>query len=322
MCALLKGLYLFAIPTPFPVGNINVYFLEGEQPTLVDVPPKGSLFLDRLEKYLADTGYAIEDIKRIIITHPHFDHFGSAASIVDRSGAKVFIHRDAAVYLEHFPQEFLKDMAYYRSLLKKSGAPSELKPTVLLEDWILKYGSRTRISGYIAEGDVIEAVGGRFTILAVPGHTPWCLMLYNREENMAITGDFLLGHISSNALFQRPANTPPGYKPLKSYINSLDRICDLAPQIALPGHGEVIHDVKERIQNLLSYLAERKRSIRTILEGRRLTVYQLIRELFPYVNGHDVILALSEIHGFLELLEDERTIRLEHHGGVDICSGL
>jgi glyoxylase-like metal-dependent hydrolase (beta-lactamase superfamily II) len=302
-----KGLHRFPIPTPFPVGNINVYFLEGEQPTLVDAPPRGPLFLDRLESCLRDVGYAIQDIKRIIITHPHFDHFGSVAMIVERSGADILIHKDAAKYLEQFPDDFLEDMAYYRSLLKKSGAPPEIKPTVPLDDWILEYGCRASVSGYIGEGDVIKTDAGPFRVVAVPGHTPWCLMLYNTEAGVAITGDFLLTEISSNAIFQRPANAPPGYKSLKSYISSLRKVRDLAPLVALPGHGEVIRDVRARIEYILSFLDDRKELIRSTLEKHgRLTVYQLLRELFPTVIGHDIILALSEVHGFLELLEDEK----------------
>jgi glyoxylase-like metal-dependent hydrolase (beta-lactamase superfamily II) len=83
-------IHLLGISTPFPVGKVNVYLIEGAIPTLVDTPPKGAVYMNELQAALKARGYVIKDIRRIIITHPHFDHCGAAAEIVRLSEAEVW----------------------------------------------------------------------------------------------------------------------------------------------------------------------------------------------------------------------------------------
>ncbi|MBL8187943.1 MAG: MBL fold metallo-hydrolase, partial [Acidobacteria bacterium] len=62
------------IPTPFPVGPINIYLVVEDPLTLVDTGPKTEEALAALRQQLHQLGFAIKDIQRVILTHTHEDH--------------------------------------------------------------------------------------------------------------------------------------------------------------------------------------------------------------------------------------------------------
>src|SRR5574341_1755566 len=85
-------LHLIPIPTPFPVGPVNVYLAEGNPLTLIDTGPKDGAALAALEAGLAQHGRRVEDLRRIVLTHHHADHIGLVARLAARSGAEVLTH--------------------------------------------------------------------------------------------------------------------------------------------------------------------------------------------------------------------------------------
>jgi glyoxylase-like metal-dependent hydrolase (beta-lactamase superfamily II) len=301
------GIYRLPIQTPFPVGKVNSYFIEGPVPTLIDVPPHGNPYLRELRDGIADLGYSLQDVKRIIVTHPHIDHFGSAAAIVAESGAEVWISREGARWLEHYEDELLEEELFCRDFLAAAGVSAEG-----VDDALPRYfrparelARRIKPSRYLAEGD--EVVLGRilFRVMTVPGHTPWCMLIYHERDRIAFSGDFLLKEISSNALCQRPNVVPKGYKSLKAYTASLERVRDMHLRLVLPGHGDVIESPSARIEELLSFIGGRRRLIRDILTGGAQTPVQIMDKLFPDLPGDELFLAISEVIGHLEVLEEE-----------------
>ena len=80
------------LPTPYPVGPVNAYLLPGPPITLVDCGPKSSEAQAALEAGLRTAGVGFADIRRLIITHGHIDHFGLAATVAAAGGAEVCAH--------------------------------------------------------------------------------------------------------------------------------------------------------------------------------------------------------------------------------------
>lgn len=69
----------------------NAFLIRGEAGcVLVDTgnPGKAERILERLAK----RDVAPDDIRLILLTHGHTDHFGSAAALRERTGAPVAIH--------------------------------------------------------------------------------------------------------------------------------------------------------------------------------------------------------------------------------------
>ncbi len=78
-----------------PVGFDRCYILESEGVVMVDGGAPGRARAFRAG--LARLALQARDISLIVITHGHFDHFGSARAIKDMTGARLAVHeRDRA----------------------------------------------------------------------------------------------------------------------------------------------------------------------------------------------------------------------------------
>src|ERR1044072_3660690 len=109
-------IHRISVPTPFYVGPVNVYLVEEDPLTLIDAGPRDDSSIEALKSGLARLGHRFSDIKRIIISHAHADHYGLARVIVEESGADVYIHEwDAPAVSAN------TDYVAYRRLLALAG---------------------------------------------------------------------------------------------------------------------------------------------------------------------------------------------------------
>lgn len=295
------------ISTPFPVGTVNSYFVAEPVPTLIDTPPNGAQYMDEVTEKLRALGYRIQDIGRIIVTHPHIDHSGLAAAIQELSGAEVWASAGGVGWLEDYEGELRREEEFSIAFLISAGAPAAWVKEVVPQFFgpARAFSRSAKPSRYLSAGDNLSLAGTSFTVKAVPGHTPWCMLIYNPESAIGFSGDFLLKEISSNALCQRPDVAPPRYKSLKAYLASLRDVQAMHLRCIFPGHGEMINEPSHRIDGLLSFIAERRELVLSILAKGEQTPFQMMGELFPGLPGHQLFLAISEIMGHLEVLEDE-----------------
>lgn len=77
-----------------------------------------------------------------------------------------------------------------------------------------------------------ELFDGRIDVMATPGHTRPHFSLYDRNENAFYAGDLILA-------VGTPAAGPPDGS-FVEYMNSLERVLKLAPQVIYPGHGPAV----------------------------------------------------------------------------------
>ncbi len=301
------GIHRLPIRTPFPIGRINCYFIEEPVPTLIDVPPHGASFMDELQAGLKDLGRTVRDVKRIIVTHPHIDHFGSAATLAAQNDAQVWVCREGAAWLEHYEENLVEEERFSRDFLMRAAVPAALVEQTASGFFSLapKLAQSVKPSRYLVEGDDVVLGSALFKFVVVPGHTPWCMMLYDEPDRIAFTGDFLLKEVSSNALCQGLHAAPEGYKSLKTYLASLKRVKEMNLGLALPGHGDLIERPSERIDEILAFVEERKELIRDILSNGARTPFEVMNRLFPDLPAAELFLAISEITGHLEVLEEE-----------------
>ena len=68
------GVHQMPIETPFAVGTVNTYLIEGDPLTLVDCGPNTATALGEVERRLADAGHGVSDLELIFVTHQHLDH--------------------------------------------------------------------------------------------------------------------------------------------------------------------------------------------------------------------------------------------------------
>src|SRR5512143_2540767 len=77
-------------------GSARVYYVAPEA-TLIDagMPDKA----DRILSALANIGVQPLHVKRIILTHHHYDHVGSVWELKRRTGAQIVAHHRDAEYI-------------------------------------------------------------------------------------------------------------------------------------------------------------------------------------------------------------------------------
>ena len=108
-----------SIPTPFYVGDVNVYLIREDPVTLIDVGPKTTEAAAVLRQKLAGHGVKFSDVRRIVLTHAHEDHCGLAKQVRDEAkDAEVLVHEWETGHLfGRLAQE------EHRQLMLRSGVP-------------------------------------------------------------------------------------------------------------------------------------------------------------------------------------------------------
>ena len=303
-----------AVPVPglSNLITVNLYALGKGPITLIDTCLKAPGTLEYLGTVLRNAGLDISDVERIIITHGHMDHFGLVASIREAVSHPVecFVHVQDRwqISSENFRKKMWSEEA--NALMAMAGMPMGEKEKV-----------RKRFAAFRELGDPLDEVsvfedgtefdgeGYHLRVVHTPGHTPGSCCIYELGQKILFSGDTLIKHITPNPLvvIKRNGLRDPGYKSLKAYSQSLDRLAGLDIKYVFTGHGEYIRDLPGLISTYKRHHRERKGLIWKALHNRARTLYELIGDVFGHVPEGDMFLALSEILVHLEiLLEDER----------------
>lgn len=183
---------------PLSVCDTNSYIVatnEGNA-VLIDAPADADYIYGEILKH----GLTL---KKILLTHGHFDHVGAVADLVEKTGCNVYIH--------------------------------ELDQAKLSEDTDGLLINLFRVRGYkpfdksiaITEDDIIKQDELEFDVLHTPGHTSGSVCY--------ITGDVMF---SGDTLFARSVgrtDMPDGN--YSALMSSMEKIKDLGGNLRiLPGH--------------------------------------------------------------------------------------
>ncbi len=311
MAAMLRkeyGIHRIPISSKMFGFVVNSFFVEKPLPTLVDVPPDETVYLDKVESGLRKVGYSLKDIRRIIATHPHFDHFGSARTIAGMSGAELWVLEKGASWFEDFEGQIIAEERFRREFLAEAGAKDSEVQRV--DDYYRRatpLARSIRPTRYLKDGDRFELSSLLFTVTAVPGHTPWCILLHDVENRLCFSGDFLQT-VTSNPLIQRSTGALRSYNSLKSYTRSLEKVSAMGLRIGLPGHGEIIENASKKARDILNVIEQRREVIIHILRDSSYTLVEIGHKLFPDLLPGRLFNAVSEIAAHLEILEEDHLV--------------
>lgn len=320
------GVWRIPLPTGFASGDVNLYWIDGDDPILVDTGVLGDRSYALLDEALTDAGRSIEEVRTLLLTHSHVDHAANAWRIREASGCPVKIMRRAVRRLSDVTTLLRAEHEGFKAFLARCGFPDEA---------VTKYGEFSQIVLEIShscpgvEGldDGDEVVGGNGRTVRVharPGHSSSDAVFEILGTGLLLTGDHVLPTISPNPTLEapEPGDAEP-YRALPAYQESLRRTAAMACDLACPGHGSPFEDLAGRCQAILSGQERRCRDVLRLLRDRGpLTPKDLSLGLFGRVRMWDVYLTLSEIRGALDVLEAEGLVRVDRHGRVDLASAL
>jgi glyoxylase-like metal-dependent hydrolase (beta-lactamase superfamily II) len=245
---------LWSIPVPIPNNPLRyvlVYAFETERgPYLIDAGWNTDDAYQTLVSGLGEAGFDIKDVKGVLVTHIHPDHYGLAGRIREASGAWVALHpADADLIEERYddPSELIEKMA---AMLLRDGAPSE-------EIDSLKQASMP-VRGFVwaatpdvlmQDGDRPEVPGWDLTAIWTPGHSPGHLCFYEAGNRLMLSGDHVLPRITPNISFHPQA----GPNPLGDFLHSLDRVASFDTEEVLPAHEYRFDDLPGRVAQLKAH---------------------------------------------------------------------
>lgn len=206
------------------VGNLwcSVHLIDtGAGLILLDTPIAGNL--PGLINNIWSLGFNPADIKYIIVSHAHADHYGAVRALVHMTGAKTFLSAVDAEYM----RQHIKQMEIMN---QKIGYYNEcFEPDVELED-----------------GDLIELGNTRIRCVLTPGHTVgvmshfWTLEDGGRTLRIGIYGGAGFVTVSKKALEED--GLPLSVQ--QTFLDSIDKVWDEPVDLMLgnhPFHNDTYH---------------------------------------------------------------------------------
>ncbi len=229
----------------------------------------------------------------IVLTHHHFDHTSGAAQMRQATGARTALHAREVEFLRDWQGDVPQDIE----------APEERREVA---EQIRRFRQQAAEAGpdlRVADGDCLRVGGLRLEIVHTPGHTLGSVCVYVPEERALFTGDTVLG-------LGTVAISPPPFGDMGLYLQSLERLKGLGSALLLPGHGQVVHDVPHKLQELIDHRREREAQILRLLADGKTAPRAMLDAIYMELDRRMVPMALRQIEAHLAKLEAEgRVVR-------------
>jgi glyoxylase-like metal-dependent hydrolase (beta-lactamase superfamily II) len=317
------------IPLPLPrdgLKAINVYAVQdGGRLVLVDCGWRHPKTTDALLAGLTAIGADPKDIKLVLCTHSHYDHYGLSAYIRDHSGAEIVLGRteleSLAPALNGGSWDVMRE--HRRQWMTRNGAGdilAEIEARADDEDYEATRGAGRWESPdrLIDGGEVIELADRRLVAHLTPGHTRGHIAFEDPDAKLLFAGDHVLPQITPSLGFESFGDG----KALERFLPSLRAVRDLPVELVLPGHGPVFDDLAVRVDELLHHHETRLGAcVDAVVSEGPATAHDVARHLlwtrrdtpFADLDVLNRLLAVSETVTHLELLAD--TDRLHRANG-------
>jgi len=231
-------------------------------------------------------------VRHILLTHHHFDHSSGAEKLREATGAKVALHKDEEKFLRDPGSEAPQDFEL----------PEDQKE--VRERWqqFREQAAQTTLDQRISGGDTISVGSLTIEVIHTPGHTLGSVCYYLRDERALFTGDTALG-------LGTVAISPPPYGDMALYLQSLERLKAYDSAVLLPGHGQAVHDVPRKLQELIDHRLEREQQILKLLEAGKRTPKAMLSAIYMELDKRIVPMALRQIEAHLCKLESEGRVK-------------
>lgn len=264
-------------PSPFTFHGTNTYLIGTDAVTVLDPGPSDANHIEDIVKAAGSN-----KIEAILVSHTHVDHSPGARVLRERTGAPVIgcgPHRAARPLSdgEVNPMDASADTSY---------AP----------DRVLEHG------------ETFAASGVEFEALETPGHTANHLCF-------ALTGTDLLFSADHVMAWSTSIVAPPDGN-MRSYMASLELLLGRGESEYMPGHGGVVHNALQYIEDLKAHRMGREAAIVNTLGADPVGIPDLVLRIYDDLPPALRPAAALSVFAQLEDLVERRIVTAEPDIGL------
>jgi glyoxylase-like metal-dependent hydrolase (beta-lactamase superfamily II) len=281
-----------------PLRYINGYLIADDDGyALIDCGWRAADVLETLRDALAERGLRVADLRRVFITHHHYDHYGLAATLLREGAGGLVMHRldwDRAV-------QFASRRADLDALADAWLARNGFVPPPESDEFDATRTELAEPTRFAADGERI----GRLTAVWTPGHAPGHLCYADARSGRVFTGDHVLDPITPHVgVWVDDAGDPLG-----DYLASLEKIAAYGTAGALPAHGEPFDDVGGRARRIAEHTYAREALVLAALGTAAHSAGDVARDL-PWTRRERSFASLAAWHQ--QFAVTETIAHLEH----------
>jgi glyoxylase-like metal-dependent hydrolase (beta-lactamase superfamily II) len=307
------GVWRLRLPLPWPgIPHVNAWALERPDGiVLVDCGLDGPDSMAELERALGALNAGLMDVRLLVCTHAHPDHYGQAARIVERTGCELWMHpRHAHTTAALIDPEGVGRLR--RAAALRSGVPEERLPS--------PSGSALESRGIagavepdreLLDGLEVMTASRTWRVLETPGHAPSHVCLLDPDARLLLSGDHLLERVALHFDF--------GFSPdpVGEYLQSLDATESLDARRCLPGHGAPFDDIARAVVATRQEVLRRLDEVEDLLD-RPMTAFEVATHRHgAAVLGSAGSLHLTETLALLGHLHIQGRVDRDRQGGVE-----
>lgn len=295
-------IYKVRLPLPFALNHVNCYLLHDDDGwTMLDSGLDRPELRHAWEEALVALEIEPQDIRQIVLTHMHPDHYGLAGYFQAITGAPVYLSPREAELAETVWVNNSWQMDQVAEYWRMGGIPHEVRGVIARQTERLRQMTMPHPHEVtlLYPGDTVVMGGRSFRALHAPGHSDGQLIFYDAADQLMLCGDQVLKTITPN-IGLWPSTQP---NPLGRYLDSLDEMAMLDVRLALPGHGSPITEWGARLASLREHHALRLEIMRTAVDSGA-TALEVSRRVFDFgsFSEHEVRFAVAETLAHLEYL--------------------
>jgi len=173
---------------------------------------------------LQAAGIDLKSVRRVIMTHTHFDHIGCLSEMREKlPGVELWVHALEAEPMEQGDERTIYGMDMFKSMCQMQYG---FKPGAF----------RFNVNRKLQGGENLEIGGMAWEVIHIPGHSMGSIALYDNSRKVLIPGDVVYADYAIGRFDLHGAN-PTELK------KSLLKLAKLEVDILLPGHNQIVEKV-------------------------------------------------------------------------------
>jgi len=297
------------VPVPFSLKWINSYILLEKKGTFTIIDPGlRTLEAEQVwEETLQQLSLAWSHCSTIVVTHQHPDHYGLAGYVQQRSGAPVYMTREAKAYTNKLwgagKSQFERDMV---QLLAMHAAPPHIIEAIInnMKEFQHRVEPQPKVNDVVA-GQTLRLGDVDWLLIHTEGHAYGGIMLYDKNSKLLLCGDQVLPHITPHVGVVAGEDRPV----LSQFLTNLKQISVLDVSLVLPGHRDPFEGFSERIDAIVQHHERRLNQIlQYVGEQQQVDAFTCCEWLFGKHlrdQPHNMRFALTETIAHLAYLQEQ-----------------